>query len=224
MQGVNIIIPAHNEATSIIDCVQSLYDLYHEGNTITVATDGNTDDTDKILMNYIIKENLDHVFVQSYPERIGKGAAIKLALLQGYTNIFYDADMAVSPHALHAMYELACSRGGIVTAKRYAPERKKTRSLLSFTYNSMVRLLFRTGITDHQCGCKVLSPEATAIAEQIKADDFFFDTELIVKCKRAGLPVTKYSVYWVEHKKKSSVSLCRDSLRMFGQLLKLRFA
>lgn len=224
MKGANIIIPAHNEATHIINCVQSLYDLYHEGNTITVATDGNTDGTDRILTNYIIKENLSGVFVTSYPTRLGKGAAIKLALLQGYTNIFYDADMAVSPHALHAMYELACSRGGIVTAKRYAPERKKTRSLLSFTYNSMVRLLFRTGISDHQCGCKVLTPEATAIAEQVKANDFFYDTELIVKCKRAGLAVTKYSVYWIENKKRSSVSLAKDSLRMFGQLLALRFS
>ena len=65
MNGVNIIIPAHNEADHIINCVQALYDLYHEGNTITVATDGNTDGTDRILTNYIIKEKLDRVFVTS---------------------------------------------------------------------------------------------------------------------------------------------------------------
>ena len=224
MKHANIIIPAHNEADHIIDCVQSLYDLYHEDNTITVATDGNTDGTDRILTNYIIKQKLDRVFITSYPTRLGKGAAIKMALLSGYTNIIYDTDMAVSPYALHAMYELACSRGGIVVAKRYAPRRKKTRVLLSFTYNSLVRLLFRTGISDHQCGCKILTPEATKIAEQVKANDFFFDTELIVKCKKAKLSVTKYSVYWCENKKKSSVSLAKDSLRMFGQLLALRFS
>ena len=223
MNDVNIIVPAHNEAPRIVACVQSLYDLYHEGNTITVSTDGNNDGTDRIITNYIIKQKLDKVFVTSYPERIGKGGAIKLALLSGYVNAIYDTDMAASPYALEAMWHLLTKKGGVITVKRYAPHRSITRKLLSSTYNNLIRLLFHTGISDHQCGCKLLSPEATTIAEQVTANDFFYDTELLIKCKHAGLSVTEYSAYWTENKKKSSVKLWRDSLRMFKQLLTLRF-
>ena len=218
---MNIIVPAHNEATYILPCIETLTKLYPD-DTITIATDGNTDATTEIAQ----EQELTYLklIVQSYPERMGKGAAIKQAIIFGETNAFIDADLAVNPKTLKTMKYIADHAHGLVVAKRHTTNRSKTRTLTSKLYNGMVRLLFRTGIKDHQCGCKVLSVEASAIASICRANDFFFDTELIIRCKQAKIPITEYNVLWTEHKKQSTVNVTRTAIQMLRSLLAMRFA
>lgn len=217
---IHIIIPAHNEAANIIHCTDALTKLY-PNNPITIATDGNTDATTEIAL----EQELTHtnLFVQNYPNRIGKGAAIQQALHLGTINAYIDADLATNPYILTPMIQIAKQTKGLVIAKRHPTNRNLKRTLTSKLYNTTVRLLFNTGITDHQCGCKVLSPKATIIALNIEATDFFFDTELIIRCKKAGIPITEYPTAWTEHKQKSTVNITKDGYKMLKKLIKLRF-
>lgn len=215
---MNIIVPAHNEAAQIATCIVTLTRLYPEA-TLTIATDGNTDATAEIAKEYEI-QNLN-IIVTDTPTRIGKGAAIKQSLIYGATNAYTDADLAANPHALYAMNEIAEKTNGLVIARRITTNRSHTRTLTSKLYNNAVNLLFNTNIADHQCGLKALSPVATCIAANVEADGFFFDTELIVKCKKARLPIIEYPVMWTEHKTKSTVNLAKDGAKMLYYLLKL---
>lgn len=217
--NINLIVPAHNESANLETCIRSLSTLYYD-TQITISADGSNDNTEQ-LAHKIAKQYLN-IYVTTSPDRLGKGKAIKNALLNGAANGYIDADLAVHPYNLKPMYDLLQDRGGLVIAKRLPTNRSKKRSLTSKTYNTIVRLLFRTGVTDHQAGCKLLSKEATQIARQVKADGFFFDTELIIRCKKAGLPITEYPTVWTEHKQKSTVSLGKDSLKMFASLLVLK--
>lgn len=214
---IHIIVPAHNEAENLAYTVKSLRLLYPQS-TITIATDGNTDDTDKVAHHLTM---LGNVFVKSSPTRLGKGLAIKQALLPGITNAYFDADCAVHPYALEAMYKMLLEKGGVIAAKRVPLKRSFTRGTASKIYNQLIRVLFHTGISDHQCGCKLLSPEAVEVFKQVKNDGFLFDTELILRCKRAGLAVTEYPVSWVEYKKQSTVNLWRDGTKMLLGVIKL---
>ena len=219
--SLNIIIPAHNEAAQIANCIETLASLQPDA-AITVQTDGNTDNTAEIAKQKLTK--YPHLFVSNYPSRLGKGGAIKQALLPDTVNVYTDADLAAEPNAIENMSYLALHTQSLVIAQRTNANRNFKRTIASKTYNLLVRLLFQTGISDHQCGLKVLSPEATKIAMQVQSQDFFFDTELIIRCKKAGIKVIEYPCQWTEHKQVSTVHLYQDSKKMLKQLLKLKIS
>ena len=218
---LNIIIPAHNEEQQIATCIDTLASLQPDA-AITVSTDGNTDNTDAIAQEKLAK--YPTLFVLNYPTRLGKGGAIKQSITHGAINIYTDADLAADPNMITPMVQLAKTTGGLIIAKRDTTNRNLKRTIASKTYNTIVRLLFRTGVADHQCGLKVLSPEVTRIVAAVESDDFFFDTELIIRCKKAGIPIIQVACTWTEHKQQSTVHLYRDSKKMFTQLLKLKFS
>lgn len=220
----HVVVPAYNEAANLETCIQTLTTLYpYPQNTITVAADSKDlfpgSPLTVWLTHLTIKYN---VFFNISPIRRGKGGAIKEVLLPQFPNAIIDADLAVNPYNLSPMLELLKQRGGLVIAKRTATNRTLTRTFTSKLYNGLTRLLFRTGVSDHQCGCKLLSPETVAIAENVHSNGFFFDTELIIRCKKAGLPITEYPVMWTEHKQKSTVNILHDGAKMFWELIKLR--
>ena len=93
-------------------------------------------------------------------------------------------------------------------------QRRVSRTLFSLSYNLAVRLLFLDGIHDHQSGFKTMSREvAAAVLNVSKSDGYFFDTEMIVRCKQLGFPVVEVAVQWSEKSKggNSKVNPMRDS-------------
>lgn len=212
-------MPAHNEENQIANCIETLATLQPEA-AITISTDGNTDNTATIAKEKL--EKYPSLFVSNYATRLGKGGAIKQSIQQDTINIYTDADLAADPNMIAPMIRLAKDTHGLVIAKRSTTNRTLKRTIASKTYNSLVRILFNTQVCDHQCGLKVLSAEAAAIAATVKSNDFFFDTELIVRCKQAGLIIIEYPCAWTEHKQQSSVNLFRDSRKMLKQLLLLK--
>ena len=85
--------------------------------------------------------------------------------------------------------------GGMAIGSRHVEgagfRRRAPRTLFSLTYNLFVRLLFLDGIRDHQCGFKTMSREvAEVVLNNSKSDGYFFDTEMIVRCKKLGYPVS----------------------------------
>lgn len=215
----NIIIPAYNEANIIAQSINTLTKMYPDC-VISVATDGSKDATTEIALEQeLINPN---VFVNYYPVRIGKGAAIKEAIILGETNIFIDTDLSADPKTIEQMITTAQQIDGLVIAKRQNNNRTFKRRILTSLYNNIAKLLFSTGVHDHQAGLKAMSPKASAVATTVKSTDFFFDTELIVRCKQYNIPIVEQQVIWTEHKKNSTVNIFHDSMRMFKQLIKLR--
>jgi hypothetical protein len=97
--------------------------------------------------------------------------------------------------------------------------------LFSLTYNLFVRLLFFDGVHDHQCGFKTMSREvAETILSISKSDGYFFDTEMIVRCKQLGFPVVEIAVKWTEKTKKggSKVNLLQDALQIGLDMIAFR--
>jgi glycosyltransferase involved in cell wall biosynthesis len=217
----NIIVPAYNEADNIVLCVETLHTMYPEA-TISIATDGSTDDTPALALQLQLR--IPNVIAFLSIKRLGKGLAIQKMLSRDKINLIYDCDMAVNPYVLGAMANIATYTDGLVVGRRIASDRSFSRSMSSKVYNKMARLFFKTSIADHQCGCKALSPMATQAAMFCRNNGFFFDTELIVKCNKLGIPIFEYPVMWTEHKTKSSVHTLRDGAKMFKELIRLRFS
>ena len=230
-KDVSILLPAYNEALQIERCVTqveraigSLSNSYE----IIVSEDGSTDGTERIVA--ALSENNPNLFLLHSPVRLGKGKALKNALKDSTGNliIFMDVDLSTRLHSLPTILQLVRETRGMVIGSRHVKgskvQRGISRTLFSLGYNMCVRILFLDGVNDHQCGFKAMSREASQALSSTKSDGFFFDTEMIVRCKRLGIPLIEVGVDWVEEKWKSpsKVRLLSDSKRMYFDLLRFR--
>ena len=229
---ISIILPAYNEGLRIEKCVlevEGAVSSFSKSYEIIVSEDGSTDGTDAIVSK-MAKFNPNLVLLHS-PTRLGKGKAIKNALSSSKGNVivFMDVDLATDLECLPQLLQLVTENGGMAIGSRHVKgsrvQRRVSRTLFSLTYNLFVRLLFLDGIHDHQCGFKIMSREvAETILSISKSDGYFFDTEMIVRCKKLGFPVVETAVKWSEKRKKgeSKVNLLQDAKQIGLDMLAFR--
>ena len=229
---ISILLPAYNEALQIEKCVlevEAAISSFSKSYEIIVSEDGSTDGTDSIVAK-MAKFNPNLVLLHS-PTRLGKGKAIKNALssAKGNVIVFMDVDLATNLECLPQILRLVKENGGMAIGSRHVEgscvQRRVSRTLFSLTYNLFVRMLFLDGVHDHQCGFKVMSREvAEAVLSNIKSDGYFFDTEMIVRCKKLGFPVVEVGVKWSEKRKKgdSKVNLFQDAKKIGLDMLAFR--
>jgi glycosyltransferase AglD len=229
---ISILLPAYNEAEQIEKCileVETAVRSFSKSYEIIVSEDGSTDGTADIVAK-MAKRNPQLVLLHS-PTRLGKGKAIKNALISSKGKIitFMDVDLATNLECLPQLLRVVRDNGGMAIGSRHVKgsrvQRRVSRTLFSLTYNLAVRLLFLDGIHDHQCGFKTMSREvAEAVLNVSKSDGYFFDTEMIVRCKKLGFPVAEVAVQWAEKKKggASKVNPLRDSKKIGLDLLAFR--
>ncbi len=193
-----------------------------------MSEDGSSDDTDVIVAR-MAKTNPNLVLLHS-PNRLGKGKGIKNALTtsKGKYIAFMDVDLATDLACLPELLLVVKANKGMAIGSRHVAgsnvQRHLTRTLSSLVYNALVRLLFMDGIHDHQCGFKMMTREvAETILHFSKTDGYFFDTEMIVRCKRLGYPVKEVPVSWVEQNRGGSkVNPMKDGKKIAIDMLRFR--
>ncbi|MFQ1020777.1 glycosyltransferase family 2 protein [Tardisphaera saccharovorans] len=133
---------------------------------------------------------------------VGKGGSIKAAaeLCAGKAVVIEDADIPVSPEDVRRALSLLKDDASLVYAERTSREHGALRLFLSDGYNALARLLFRTGVKDHQAGFKVLRRDVIPLLREIRSDGFEFDTELLALAREVGrlVPV---QVRWRERRR-----------------------
>jgi glycosyltransferase AglD len=228
---LSILLPAYNEAAQIEQCINEVDAALRKiskSYEIIVSEDGSTDGTE-IVVSRLAKSN-PNLFLLHSPNRLGKGKGIKnaLAFSRGKIIAFMDVDLAVDLSCLPLLVSVVKKQGGMAIGSRHIPgarvQRHTSRTLFSLTYNIFVRLLFFDGIHDHQCGFKTMSRKvAEAVLNSCKSDGYFFDTEMIVRCKQLGFSVTEVPVIWSERNKGGSkVKPGRDAKKIGLDMLAFR--
>ncbi|MCW3996438.1 MAG: glycosyltransferase family 2 protein [Candidatus Bathyarchaeota archaeon] len=228
---ISIVLPAYNEASQIERCllaVEEAVKSFSSSYEIIVSEDGSTDGTDALVYE-MVKSNSNLVLLHS-PSRLGKGKAIKnaLAISKGELITFMDVDLATDLACLPKLLQAAKENGGMAVGSRHVKgsqvQRSLLRTLFSLTYNLFVRVLFMDGIHDHQCGFKTMTRNvALTVLDCLKSDGYFFDTEMIVRCKKLGFPVAEVAVTWIERNKGGSkVNPARDAKKICLELLAFR--
>ncbi len=230
---ISILLPAYNEAVQIESCVRKVeaaVKSFSHSYEIIVSEDGSVDGTDAIVSE-MAKKNPNLTLLHS-SKRLGKGKGIKNALAwsKGRIIVFMDVDLATDLASLPELVQVVKSNGGMAIGSRHIQgshvQRRPTRTLFSLTYNALVRLLFLDGIHDHQCGFKTMSREvAETVLALSKSDGYFFDTEMIVRCKKLGFPVAEVAVRWAERNKGGSkVNPVRDAKKIAMDMLAFRLS
>ena len=223
---ISLIIPAYNEAKRIRSTLSDYYNAFTEefdDFEMIVEMDGCTDNTAEIVAEF--SENKDNIAILEYPERLGKGGGLKSAFraVSGDILGFTDADNSTKVKAFIELIR-ALEGADIVVGQRYGGlnDIPLVRLVLSRGFNILVRLLFRLGIRDTQCGAKVFKKEALRdVLSHLVIDDFVFDVNFLYSAKKLGFKIKGVEIEWV-YSEGSKIKLFSVTKRMFVSLLKLR--
>jgi glycosyltransferase involved in cell wall biosynthesis len=208
--NVALVIPAHNEENFIEQCINSLEEFIYTNKTkynisVLIAEDGSIDNTFKIITNLASK--YDNITIKHNPNKLGRGRAVKEAWSSMDADIYayFDADLSTSISYLNVLLD-ACDKGfNVVTGSRYAHDSQVARPILrkmvSRSYNHLINLLFRTSVSDHQCGFKAVTRLARDTILRVSIfDDWFWDTEIFVIARRNGLNIYELPIEWQERR------------------------
>ncbi len=227
---VSLVFPAYNEAKGLERAVAVAEgELAKIAKTyeIIIAEDGSTDGTAE-LAERLAKINPAVRHLHS-DERLGRGRALTRAFGESRGEIlaYMDVDLSTETSALRTLIDSIREEWDICTGSRMLSgsvvKRSWTRTLSSWAYNALIRLLFDTGVHDHQCGFKAFNRRSLlAVLAEVEDTHWFWDTEVLAVASRRGYRIREIPVTWVEDRG-TTVNLFKDSVRMGFKAFALRW-
>ena len=104
-----------------------------------------------------------------------------------------------------------------------AVHQARVRELAGIIFNGFVRVFTGLPFHDTQCGFKAFVREpARIVFKQQRIEGFGFDPEILFLAIRHGMRGAEVPVRWA-HDPATKVHVVRDSIRMFGDLLAIRW-
>jgi dolichyl-phosphate beta-glucosyltransferase len=228
----SIIIPAYNESTRIgatLDRVLAYVAERGWDAEVIVVNDGSCDNTLEVVSQY--REKHPTLRLLENPGNRGKGYSVRHGMLQarGQVLLFSDADLS-SPIEEAAKLLAAIGEGAdIAIGSRWLRADLQTerqplyRQLFGRVFNLLLRIILGLEFKDTQCGFKAFTGRAAqAIFPLQKIERWGFDPELLYLAKKLGFTVVEVPVAWA-HRGGTRISPVRDGLRMFGEMLRIRW-
>jgi len=202
-QKIYIIIPAFNEAGSIIKVIKDLFCNGYEN--IVVVDDGSTDKTSEIVKKF-------NVFLIRHPVNMGPGAAIKTGIDFALLNdaeiiVTFDADgQHIAKDILDLVKPIISNKADITLGNRFLNNASKVPLFKKIILKAGAILMFLMyGIlsSDSHNGLKAMSKSA-ALKIDLKSNGWEYCSEIIEeimlkKIKYQEVPVTvKYTDYSIK--------------------------
>ena len=233
--SVSVIIPAYNEAARLPMTLRATTEYFAarpDPFELLVVDDGSTDETAKIVAEFVAAYPQYQIQCLSYGGNRGKGFAVRFGMLraEGDVRLFCDADLA-TPVEEYEVVLAAMEQENASIGIGSRPLRKSHllvhqpwyREWLGRGFNKAVQLLAVPGIADTQCGFKIFTAEAaTDVFSRCRIDGFAFDSEALYLARRLNYPIAEVPIRW-SHKDGSKVSMVRDGLKMLRDLSTIRW-
>ena len=204
---IEIAVPVHNEEATLAANVDLLVDYLRNEFPfrfrVLIANNASTDGTAEVAAG--LAGRLAEVNVITL-ERKGRGLALRTAWLTSDADVvsYMDVDLSTNLESFLPLVAPLLSRHselaiGTRLGHSSHVSRRLKRELLSRTYNRLIRLGFRAGFSDAQCGFKALRVDVARRLVPLVADDgWFFDTELLLIAERNGMRIHEVPVDWIE--------------------------
>lgn len=204
---IDIVVPVLNEEKILQKSITTL-DEYMAKHLpyryqITIADNGSQDKTLEIAKR--LAEKYQSVRVVSLAER-GRGRALKRVWQNSPADIlaYMDVDLSTSlDDFLPIIQPLVAGEAGVAIGSRLMKDsitsRGAKREFISRCYNNIIKWTSGTKFSDAQCGFKAIRRDiAVKFLPKIKDNEWFFDTELLIKTERTGVPIHEQPVTWIE--------------------------
>jgi glycosyltransferase involved in cell wall biosynthesis len=229
---VDLVIPAYNEEATLATSIDALCAFLgarglRSAVSVVIAENGSTDRTPEVAREAAVRH--ENVRVLRFATA-GRGNALRKTWLDSGADVvgYMDADLATDLAALPELLAAFARGSDIAVGSRLRPgasvRRGLRREALSRAYNLLVRALLRTDLTDTQCGCKFLRRAIVAdVLRDVQNDNWFFDTEFLVRAARAGYRISEVPVSWSETPgRRSTVRVIPTAIEEFSGILRLR--
>jgi glycosyltransferase involved in cell wall biosynthesis len=211
MMKLSIIIPAFNEAKTILTVFDRLKECVSDFHEIIVVDDASTDETASLVNE---RANADpRIRLLRHPRNLGKTGALRtgFAEVTGDIVVIQDADLEYDPADIPDLVApILQNRGDVSLGSRFLVKRAGrvlyyrhylANKFLTFLNNVLTDL----NCTDVETGYKAMRAD---IARRMIIDSsgFGFEVEFVAKCKKAGyrfyeVPIDYFGRTYEEGKK-----------------------
>ena len=184
--NLSVVLPAFNEeecvAVAVTRAMDVLPGLARDWEVI-VVDDGSTDRTPEILEE-LARTHYPRVRFLRHKVNLGYGAALRTGFSHArYDTVFYtdsdnQFDIGELAHALPMMRD-----HDVLVGFRVYRYDSPLRVIVSWGYNTLVRVLFRVRVRDVDCAFKIFRREVLDKID-IETTNFFVDTELVAKARK----------------------------------------
>jgi glycosyltransferase involved in cell wall biosynthesis len=193
---ISVVLPAFNERQSLPVAVERALDVLPglvSSYEVVVVDDGSTDGTGEVARS-LIEAHYPTVRLAEHEGNRGYGAAIRTGFGQARGELLFytDADNQFDLSDLEHFMPLIREYDAVVGFRVYRYD-SVVRSMLSWIYNLIVRILFRVRVRDVDCAFKLFRREVIN-AIVIESDDFFVDAELVAKTRRWNFRILEKGV------------------------------
>lgn len=196
VQGLTVVLPAYNEQDNVVpvaeqalEILPSLADDYE----VIVVDDGSTDETGSRAAE-LIADHHPRVRLLRHTRNLGYGAALRTGFEHAsHGLVFYtDSDRQFDLAELRFFLPLIENHDLVIGFRVYRYD-SVLRSMVSWLYNRIVRVMFRVRVRDVDCAYKLFRRE---VLEKItiERDDFFVDTELVAKARKWNFRIAEKGV------------------------------
>ena len=232
MPKYSFIIPAYNEGARLgatLDRVLTYLAAQGWDAEVLVVNDGSRDQTADLVRSSA--QAHPQLRLIENPGNRGKGYSVRNGMLNagGEVLLFSDADLSSPIEEANKLFAAIAAGADVAIGSRWLQPETQThrQSLLRQFYgrlfNLALRVLLGLNFKDTQCGFKAFTRSAArTIFPLQRIERWGFDPELLYLARRAGLKVREVPVAWA-HVEGTRLSPLRDGIRMFGEVLKIRW-
>ncbi len=228
---LSIIIPAYNEEPRLpatLERIAAYIRSSGRSTEVIVVDDGSRDHTAAVAGSF--RAIMPSLRVVPNGVNRGKGYSVKHGMLEarGRLVLFTDADLSApieeADKLLRALESHDVAIGSRALDRSLIEVHQSPfREFAGIVFNWLVRLSLGLSFVDTQCGFKAFRRgKCRILFEQQRIERFGFDPELLFLAKRHGLTAVEIPVRWA-HSPATKVSMVRDSLGMFLEILLIRW-
>ena len=195
-KSLSVILPAYNEQDNVATVVQRGLEVLPrlaDEFEIIVVDDGSSDATAAVA-RAISDQESPNVRLVTHEVNRGYGAALRTGFKTArYELVFYtDSDNQFDLSELEYFLPLASDHDMVIGFRVYRYD-TVVRSMLSWGYNRLVRVLFRVRVRDVDCAYKLFRREVLEKID-IECENFFVDTELVAKARKWNFRIAEKGV------------------------------
>ena len=224
--AISLVLPAYNEAENIERAVREAALAGQKAGSweVVVVDDGSRDGTAARLAALEAEMGPRRLRVLRHAKNRGYGAALRSGFeaAEGEVVFYTDSDNQFDLSELEGAMPLM-REWDAVLGYRIARKDARRRLLTSWVFNRLSCAVFGLSVRDLNCSFKLMRRDVLR-ALPLAADDFFIDTELVVRLHRGGFRYTERGVTHLPRVAGRSTVRLSDIPRTLAAVVRMRSA